>query len=239
MPGAPLPYCPLQRVPPAHPSCARVATRHASVFTVPPIAALACSAAKDDDDLLPLRQGDRVLRGKLRKRDVERQRDSQSPLGSPAIDASNALHAHHLPRSPTHPAAFDLDALRANRPDVTPVASPIVSPTISRANSFQHLSDSDGPGAYERHSILEGTLCMHRRLALAPRERALLLHPFRCQAHDGRSKPHHHIQPGWVHRFYSLQRPELKPYILCDSRQVQMLLRGHLPSPRPRAHYPC
>ena len=170
---------------------------------------------------------------------MERQRDSQSPLGSPAIDASNALHAHHLPRSPTHPAAFDLDALRANRPDVTPVASPIVSPTISRANSFQHLSDSDGPGAYERHSILEGTLCMHRRLALAPRERALLLHPFRCQAHDGRSKPHHHIQPGWVHRFYSLQRPELKPYILCDSRQVQMLLRGHLPSPRPRAHYPC
>ena len=147
-------------VPPVtHPSCAT----HASVCTEPPTAAIACSAAKDDDDLLPVHQGSQILCGKLRKRDVpERQGASRSPSRpSVAIDELDALDAYHLPRSPTHPAAFDVDALRANRPDVTPCTSPLVSPVISRASSFQDVSPSDGAGAYERHSILDGTSCIH------------------------------------------------------------------------------
>ena len=92
----------------------------------------------------------------------ERQGASRSPSRpSVAIDELDALDAYHLPRSPTHPAAFDVDALRANRPDVTPCTSPLVSPVISRASSFQDVSPSDGAGAYERHSILDGTSCIH------------------------------------------------------------------------------
>ena len=233
-------------VPPVtHPSCAT----HASVCTEPPTAAIACSAAKDDDDLLPVHQGSQILCGKLRKRDVpERQGASRSPSRpSVAIDELDALDAYHLPRSPTHPAAFDVDALRANRPDVTPCTSPLVSPVISRASSFQDVSPSDGAGAYERHSILDGTSCIHAAskacacwCLLELRDRVLLLCPFRRQTHDGRSNLNHIQQGGYQgflrssdqnssHTLYATQ-------VRCESCG---LLRGYLLSGGwALAHYP-
>jgi len=102
-----------------------------------------------------------VLCGKLRKRDVERQLSPLLPID---------IQEHDLPWSPPPPVAFDMDALIASRPEVTPVASPLVSPVLSRSNSFADFPKDDGPGAYERHSILDGTSCYHmhhRKLALA------------------------------------------------------------------------
>ena len=115
-----------------------------------------------------------------------------------------------------HRAGFDLEALRANRPEVSPIGSPVISPlaspigspAVSRTNSSaasangtwsQTGSSETGPWSKSKGPLSKLPLADHPAM-----DKYCVMH-------------------GWLARFCDEQPEELKPWVKGDSSQVLCL----------------
>ena len=100
---------------------------------------------------------------------------------------------------------FNMEALRAHRPEFTPVGSPDVSPLSSPRSLMPGLASSDSLSrTRSSEAVKGGANDFVAASALA----------------DGPALDMYSITQGWVRKFHEMQSEELRPWVKCDSSQV-------------------
>ena len=124
----------------------------------------------------------------------------ENDKGSPGTTSSEFLRA-----GSSDMYGFNMEALRAHRPEFTPVGSPDVSPLSSPRSLMPGLASSDSLSrTRSSEAVKGGANDFVAASALA----------------DGPALDMYSITQGWVRKFHEMQSEELRPWVKCDSSQV-------------------